>query len=209
MRLIILGPPGAGKGTQAVRIAQRLGVPQLSTGEMLRAAVQAGTEVGMQARAVMEGGALVPDHIVLRIVAERIEAPDTRQRFILDGFPRTISQAVGLDDLLAVAGGKLDMVLEIRVEQDVLLDRIVNRAAEAARRGEPVRKDDSPETLRSRLHVYAEETAPLVDYYDRRGLLRSVDGLQPIEAVAYQLRTIVDLALGEELCRDRITGKHE
>jgi adenylate kinase len=145
----------------------------------------------------MEAGALVPDDIVLRIVAERIEAPDVRQGFILDGFPRTICQAAGLDDLLAVKGRELDAVLEIRVEQRVLLDRIINRAAEAAKRGEPARRDDSPETLRSRLRVYTEETVPLVDYYARKGLLRGVDGLQPNETVADQLEVIVDLVLAK------------
>jgi adenylate kinase len=183
MRLIMLGPPGAGKGTQAVRIADRLGVPQLSTGEMLRAAVQAETEIGVQVREIIEAGALVPDDTVLRIVAERIDAPDTEAGFVLDGFPRTVGQAEGLDKLLAGRRLRVDAVVEIRVDEDALLDRILTRATEMAVRGEPVRADDNPETLRRRLHSYTEETAPVVSYYERKGLLRSVDGMQPIDAV--------------------------
>jgi adenylate kinase len=184
MRLIILGPPGAGKGTQAVRIADRLGVRHLSTGEMLRAAVQAETEIGVQVRVIIEAGALVPDHMVLRIVADRIDAPDAEAGFVLDGFPRTVGQAEGLDRLLAERRLQLDAVVEIRVDEDALLDRILTRATEMAARGEPVRKDDNPETLRRRLHSYAEETAPLVSYYGGKGLLRSIDGMEPIETVA-------------------------
>jgi adenylate kinase len=184
MRLIMLGPPGAGKGTQAVRIADRLGVRHLSTGEMLRAAVQAETEIGVQVRVIIEAGALVPDHMVLRIVADRIDAPDAEAGFVLDGFPRTVGQAEGLDRLLAERRIQLDAVVEIRVDEDALLDRILIRATEMAARGEPVRKDDNPETLRRRLHSYAEETAPLVSYYGGKGLLRSIDGMEQIETVA-------------------------
>jgi len=184
MRLIMLGPPGAGKGTQAVRIADRLGVRHLSTGEMLRAAVQAETEIGVQVRVIIEAGALVPDHMVLRIVADRIDAPDAEAGFVLDGFPRTVGQAEGLDRLLAERRIQLDAVVEIRVDEDALLDRILTRATEMAARGERVRKDDNPETLRRRLHSYAEETAPLVSYYGGKGLLRSIDGMEQIETVA-------------------------
>jgi adenylate kinase len=183
MRLIMLGPPGAGKGTQAVRIADRLGVPQLSTGEMLRAAVQAETEIGVQVRKIIEAGALVPDDTVLRIVAERIDAPDAEVGFVLDGFPRTVGQAEGLNKLLAGRRLRVDAVVEIRVDEDALLDRILTRATEMAARGEPVRADDNPETLRRRLYSYTEETAPLVSYYEHKGLLRSVDGMQPIDTV--------------------------
>jgi adenylate kinase len=187
MRLIILGPPGAGKGTQAMRIAERFGVPQLSTGEMLRAAVQGGTAIGARAKDIMEAGGLVSDGIVLGIVAERLAAPDAQRGFILDGFPRTLGQAVALDKLLADHRLKLDRVLEIRVDERALLDRIIARAREAAERGEQARKDDNPETLRNRLEAYANETAPLVDYYRRVGLLKSVDGLLSIETVAERL----------------------
>ena len=187
MRLIILGPPGAGKGTQAVRIAQRLEIPQLSTGEMLRAEEHARTNLGAQVKGIMETGGLVPDGLVLRIISERIDAPDAQHGFILDGFPRTIGQAMRLDELLAEKRLKLDAVLEIRVAEDALLDRIVTRAEEMTKEGKPARKDDNPETLRRRLQVHMEETAPLVDYYGRKGLLRSVDGLLSIETVADRL----------------------
>jgi adenylate kinase len=192
MRLVILGPPGAGKGTQAVRIAQRLGIPQLSTGEMLRSAVQARTKLGKQTKGIMERGGLVPDNIVLGIVAERIEAPDAQSGFILDGFPRTIGQAVEFDKMLAERRLLLDRVLNLRVDEHVLFDRIVTRAKEMAERGEAVRKDDNPETLHRRLAAYSEETAPLLDYYERQGLLISVDGLQPIEIVTDRLFTAID-----------------
>ncbi len=187
MRLIILGPPGAGKGTQAVRIAQRLEIPQLSTGEMLRAEEHARTNLGAQVKGIMETGGLVPDGLVLRIISERIDAQDAQHGFILDGFPRTIGQAIGLDELLAEKHLDLDAVLEIRVAEEALLDRIMTRAKEMAKEGKPARKDDNPETLRRRLHVYTEETAPLVDYYGRKGLLRSVNGLLSVEAVADRL----------------------
>jgi adenylate kinase len=191
MRLVILGPPGAGKGTQAVRIAQRLGIPQLSTGEMLRAAVHARTKLGGQTKGIMERGGLVPDNIALRIVAERIEAPDAQSGFILDGFPRTIGQAVEFDKLLAERRLKLDRVLNLRVDEHALFNHIATRATEMAA-SDAVRKDDNPETLRRRLAAYSEETAPLVDYYERQGLLRSVDGLQPIEIVTDQLFAVIN-----------------
>jgi adenylate kinase len=186
MRLIILGPPGAGKGTQAVRISERLGISHLSTGEMLRSAVRAGTAVGAQAGGIMETGGLVPDELVLRIVAERIELPDAKRGFILDGFPRTIGQAIGLDKLLADRGLALDKVLEIQVDESALIDRIVARAREAVARGSP------PARTTTRKHCIAgwvpmPGNAPLVEYYAGKGLLRSVDGLQSIETVADHL----------------------
>lgn len=187
MRLIILGPPGAGKGTQAIRIAERFGVPQLSTGEMLRAAVQGGMAIGARAKDIMEAGGLVPDDIVLEIVAERIEAADAQLGFILDGFPRTLGQAVGLDKLFVEKRLKLDRVLEIRVDEAALLDRIMTRVRETAARGGQVRKDDNLETLRNRLKAYAKETMPLIEYYRRTGLLRSVNGLLSIDEVARRL----------------------
>jgi adenylate kinase len=187
MRLIILGPPGAGKGTQSARISQRLGIPQLSTGDMLRAAVKAGTDLGKRVEGIMASGALVPDAVVLDIIAARIDETDAKAGFIMDGFPRTIPQAVGLDALLASRHVALDKVLELRVDENALIDRITTRAKEAAARGEPVRKDDNPETLIRRLQAYAKETAPLVEHFAGKGLLQSIDGLQSIEAVAAQL----------------------
>lgn len=187
MRLIILGPPGAGKGTQSARISRRLGIPQLSTGDMLRAAVKAGTGLGRRVEGIMAAGALVPDQVVLDIIAVRIDEADARAGFIMDGFPRTIPQAEGLDALLASRKLSLDKVLELRVDERTLIDRITTRAKEAAARGEPVRKDDNPETLSRRLQAYATETAPLVEHFAGKGLLQTIDGLQPIEAVEAQL----------------------
>jgi adenylate kinase len=184
MRIILLGPPGAGKGTQAVRIAARYGIPQLSTGDMLRAAVAAGTPIGLKAKAVMEAGGLVSDEIVIGIVAERIAEPDARKGFILDGFPRTVAQAEALDRMLAEKGLKLDAVLEFKVDQDRLVDRIEKRAADTRARGEPVRKDDDPEVFKTRLAAYNRDTAVVAPYYRDRGQLVEIDGMRPIEEVA-------------------------
>jgi adenylate kinase len=187
MRLILLGPPGAGKGTQADRLSQRIGIPKLSTGDMLRAAVKDGTDIGKRVEGIMSAGGLVPDEVVLGIIDARIDAADARKGFILDGFPRTIGQADGLAQLLAKRGLALDRVIEIRVDESALIDRITTRAKEAAARGEPVRRDDNAETLSRRLQAYAKETAPLVEHFAGKGLLRSVDGLQSIEAVEERL----------------------
>ena len=184
MRLIFLGPPGAGKGTQATRIVAKHGIPQLSTGDMLRAAVAAGTPVGLKAKAVMDAGGLVSDEIVIGIVADRIEEADARKGFILDGFPRTLAQAEALDSMLAGKGLKLDKVLELRVDQSKLVDRIVRRAEEAKAAGQPVRKDDDPEAFKTRLEAYNRDTAIVAPYYDKRGQLTPIDGMQPIEQVA-------------------------
>ena len=187
MRLILLGPPGSGKGTQAQRLVHRYGIIQLSTGEMLRAAVAAGTPVGLKAKDIMASGGLVPDDIVVGIISDRIDQPDAKKGFILDGFPRTVAQAEALDQELAARGIQLDAVLELEVDEDALLDRIRGRAEEAASRGEPVRRDDNPEVFKTRLHVYRKQTAPLTEYYRSRGLLNIVDGLQAIDAVTEQL----------------------
>lgn len=184
MRLIFLGPPGAGKGTQATRIVAKHGIPQLSTGDMLRAAVAAGTPVGLKAKAVMDAGGLVSDEIVIGIVADRIEEQDARTGFILDGFPRTLAQAEALDSMLAGKGLKLDKVLELRVDQSKLVDRIVRRAEEAKAAGQPVRKDDDPEVFKTRLEAYNRDTAIVAPYYEKRGQLTPIDGMQPIEQVA-------------------------
>ena len=191
MRLILLGPPGAGKGTQAVRLVEKHGIPQLSTGDMLRAAVAAGTPVGLQAKAVMEAGGLVSDAIVIGIVADRIEQPDARNGFILDGFPRTVAQAEALDAMLAEKHMELDAVVELVVDQDALVHRIVKRAAEAAAAGQPVRKDDDPEVFKTRLAAYNADTAVVAPYYARTGKLKQIDGMQPVDAVTAALAAII------------------
>lgn len=191
MRLIFLGPPGAGKGTQATRIVAKHGIPQLSTGDMLRAAVAAGTPVGLKAKAVMDAGGLVSDEIVIGIVADRIEEADAKKGFILDGFPRTLAQAEALDSMLAGKGLKLDKVLELRVDQTKLVDRIVRRAEEAKAAGQPVRKDDDPEVFKTRLEAYNRDTAIVAPYYEKRGQLTPIDGMQPID----QVSTAIEQAL--------------
>ena len=183
MRIILLGPPGAGKGTQAVRLVERFGIPQLSTGDMLRAAVTAGTPVGLKAKAMMERGELVPDDVVVGIVEDRIAEDDARGGFILDGFPRTVAQAEAFDTMLAGHGLKLDGVIELKVDEAALLKRIEKRAAETAARGEPIRKDDNPEVFKTRLAAYRAQTAPLSAYYQSRGVLKSVDGMKAIDEV--------------------------
>jgi adenylate kinase len=184
MRLILLGPPGAGKGTQAQRLVQKHGIVQLSTGDMLRAAVKAGTLVGLRAKAIMDRGELVPDDIVVTIVSERIDEPDAKNGFILDGFPRTVPQAVALDKMLKEKRLKLDGVIELKVDSSILQSRIENRMREAHARGEPLRSDDDPEVLKRRVDAYKEQTAPLVDYYRWQGTLKSVDGMRAIDEVA-------------------------
>jgi adenylate kinase len=190
MRLILLGPPGAGKGTQAGRLVEKFGIPQLSTGDMLRAAVKAETPVGKAAKAVMDAGSLVSDEIVIGIVAERIEEADARKGFILDGFPRTVPQADALGALLAQKGLALDAVILFDVDQSKLLARIVKRAEETAARGEPVRKDDDPKVFAERLVAYNRDTAIVAPYYERLGLLRTIDGMQPVDAVAASIAAI-------------------
>jgi adenylate kinase len=194
MRLILLGPPGAGKGTQALRLVAKYGIVQLSTGEMLREAVKAGTPIGRQVKDIMAGGGLVPDNIVVSIVGQRIEEPDARKGFILDGFPRTVPQAQALDRLLDAKGHGLDVVIELRVDEDALLKRIENRIAEMKARGEPLRSDDNPEVLRQRLGAFRQQTAPLVAYYRGKNLLRSVNGMAPIPDVT----AAIDKALPPE-----------
>jgi adenylate kinase len=192
MRLIFLGPPGAGKGTQAARIVAKHGIPQLSTGDMLRAAVTAGTPIGVKAKAVMDAGGLVSDEIVIGIVADRIEEPDAKKGFILDGFPRTLAQAEALDTMLASKGLKLDTVLELKVDQSKLVDRIVKRAEEAKAAGQPVRKDDDPEVFKTRLEAYNRDTAVVSPYYAARGQVVDIDGMQPIDHVT----AAIEKALG-------------
>jgi adenylate kinase len=191
MRLILLGPPGAGKGTQSARIVERYGIPQLSTGDMLRAAVAARTPVGLKAKAVMDAGRLVSDDIVVGIVAERIEQPDARRGFILDGFPRTIAQAEALETMLAGKGLRLDAVIELKVDQDKLVHRIVKRAEDARARGEAVRKDDDPEVFKTRLAAYNRDTAAIAPFYAARGQLSVLDGMRSIEAISADIETLL------------------
>lgn len=192
MRIILLGPPGAGKGTQSTRIVERFGIPQLSTGDMLRAAVAAGTPVGLEAKAIMESGGLVPNEVVVGIVADRIEEADARNGFILDGFPRTVEQAAALDRMLEEKNLKLDTVVELAVDEDALVGRIAKRASETAARGEPVRKDDTPEVFKTRLEAYRAQTAPLSAYYASLGMLETLDGMKPIDVVTAELMTTLE-----------------
>ena len=191
MRLILLGPPGAGKGTQAQRLVQKHGIIQLSTGEMLRAAVAAETPVGLQAKDVMASGSLVPDEIVIGIISDRLDQPDMKNGFILDGFPRTVPQAAALDELLKKKHIKLDAVVELRVNESALLDRVETRVAEMRARGEEVRIDDTPEVLSKRLASYRSMTEPLIHYYSERRKLATVDGMMTIEQVTREINRIL------------------
>ncbi|MHC5653064.1 adenylate kinase [Stappia sp.] len=192
MRLIFLGPPGAGKGTQAARLVEKHGIPQLSTGDMLRAAVAAETPVGLKAKSVMDAGGLVSDDIVIGIVADRIEEADAQNGFILDGFPRTVAQAEALDRMLEGKGLKLDTVLELEVDQTRLVERIMKRAADARAAGQPVRKDDDPEVFKQRLAAYNRDTAVVAPYYRSRNQLRSIDGMKSIDEVSAQIDSALD-----------------
>ena len=189
MRLILLGPPGAGKGTQAQRIVEAFDIAQLSTGDMLRAAVAAETPVGLQAKEIMARGELVTDSVVIQIVSDRIDEPDCANGFILDGFPRTVRQAEALETLLESKGMQLNTTVELSVDEAVLLSRIEKRAAETAG---GARADDNAEALKKRLDVYREQTAPLIEFYKGKGLLRSVDGMQPIDAVTASIMAVLE-----------------
>lgn len=192
MRLILLGPPGAGKGTQAERLVAKHKIVQLSTGDMLRAAVAAGTPVGMEAKDLMARGALCPDSLVVSIVADRIEQPDARNGFILDGFPRTVAQAEALDEMLKEKGLDLDAVVELAVDENALVERVERRAREAEAAGKPVRPDDAPETVKRRIADFHRVTSLLGPFYEERGVYAKVDGMTSIDDVARQ----IDDALG-------------
>jgi adenylate kinase len=191
MRLVLLGPPGAGKGTQARHLVERFKVIQLSTGDLLRAAVAAGTPVGRRAGDIMASGGLVPDEVVVAIVADRIGEPDAGNGFVLDGFPRTVPQAEALGEILERKGTGLDAVIELKVDEAAMLARITGRAASMAAQGEALRADDNPESVRKRLAAYRAQTAPLTEYYARKGLLRAVDGMAPIERVTAAIAEVL------------------
>lgn len=191
MRLILLGPPGAGKGTQAERLLLRHGIPQLSTGDMLRSAVAAGSPVGVEAKAVMDAGELVSDAVVNAIVSDRIGESDCLNGFILDGYPRTLVQADAVEAMLAAKGLKLDAVIELAVDDKALVGRVVKRADDAKASGAVARKDDNPRVFDERLREYYKKTAPLTGYYHAKGLLKVVDGMLPIDAVTSSIEEIV------------------
>lgn len=195
MRIILLGPPGSGKGTQAQRLVQRYGIVQLSTGEMLRAAVAAGTPVGLKAKEIMASGGLVPDDVVVGIISDRLDQPDAKAGFILDGFPRTVPQAEALDELLRHKHLKLDAVIELRVNESALLSRVETRVAQMRERGEEIRVDDTPEVLTKRLASYRSQTEPLIHYYSERRKLSTIDGMMAIDEVTRAIHRQL-LALG-------------
>ncbi len=195
MRLILLGPPGAGKGTQAQCLVSKYRIVQLSTGDMLRAAVAGGTPIGLRAKAIMERGELVPDEVVVAIIADRIDQPDAKRGFVLDGFPRTVSQAQALDRLLAERGLTLDGVIELKVDEGILLKRIETRVAQMTARGEKLRADDNPDVLRGRLAAYRAQTAPLTDHYASKGMLKAVDGMAAIDDVTEAINRLLSQAM--------------
>ena len=188
MNIILFGPPGAGKGTQAELLAQSRGMVQLSTGDMLRAAIAAGTELGLQAKEIMDAGKLVSDDIMIGMIAERMEADDCKNGVILDGFPRTVAQARALDAMFADKGISLDSVIEIRVDENALFARIEKRAAETG----GARSDDNAEVLAARLKVYHDNTAPVLPYYEDKGQLVTIDGMQPVEEVNKQIEACLN-----------------
>lgn len=194
VNIILLGPPGAGKGTQAEKLQERFGLVQLSTGDLLRAAVAQGTEAGKAAKAVMESGGLVSDDIVIAILRDRLADPNCAQGVIFDGFPRTLAQADALEALLAELGQGLYAAIELEVDDGVLVERILNRAEEARAAGKPVRADDNADTVAQRLAAYHAETAPLISFYGDKGVLKSVDAMKAIETVEASLSTLVEEA---------------
>ncbi|MBS9720368.1 adenylate kinase [Tianweitania sp. BSSL-BM11] len=191
MRLILLGPPGAGKGTQAQRLVERHGIPQLSTGDMLRAAVKAQTEIGLRAKSVMDAGQLVSDEIVNQIVSERVDEVDCANGFILDGFPRTVPQAQALNAILEGKGLSLDAVIELKVDEEALMSRIEKRVADTIAAGGTVRADDNAESFGKRLEEYRAKTAPLSAYYAETGQLRVIDGMADMDVVTAEIEKIV------------------
>jgi adenylate kinase len=185
MRLILLGPPGAGKGTQAKILVEAFGIPQLSTGDILRSAIAEQTPLGLEAKAIMDRGDLVSDAVVNGIVSDRLDHDDCKPGFILDGFPRTIAQAEALDEMLAEKGIGLDAVIELKADADELVRRVIQRSRDSNR------PDDNPEVVRKRLEVYESSTAPLVDYYKGQGLVKTVDGMEPVDNVTTAIKAAI------------------
>lgn len=194
MRLVLLGPPGAGKGTQAARLVEKHGVPQLSTGDMLRAAVAAKTPIGLRAKEIMDAGALVPDEVVIGLIDERLGASDCANGFILDGFPRTVAQAEALRELLDRRGLTLDAVLELAVDEGALVDRMRKRVDETRAAGGAVRADDNPESFKTRLEAYRAQTAPVSAHYAKRSELTKIDGMAPIDDVTAEIDRALSVA---------------
>jgi adenylate kinase len=192
VNLVLFGPPGAGKGTQAKILTETRGLQQLSTGDMLRAAIAAGTALGLECKAIMDRGDLVSDAIVIGIIAERLDQPDCANGAVFDGFPRTIAQAEALDRLLQSRGSQIDVAIELRVNDEILIQRSKNRVAEMTAAGKTPRPDDTPETLRTRLDVYYKNTAPLIAYYRNQGKLRTVDGMASISDVTREIAQVLD-----------------
>ena len=193
MIIVLFGPPAAGKGTQAHRIKAKFDVAHLSTGDMLRAAIAQGSDIGMTAKSIMDSGKLVPDEVVVGIIAERIKAPDCAKGFVLDGFPRTVQQATALDTMLKSQNLGVDHVIVMSVDEAELVKRVENRASQARSNKQPVRADDDPETFKRRLGVYSSETAPVLPYYKNQGKVRSVEAMQAIDAVTAQIDAILSL----------------
>ncbi len=207
MRLILLGPPGAGKGTQAARLVEKYGIAHLSTGDMLRAAIAAETPIGLKAKDIMASGALVPDEVVVGIIADRIEQPDCANGFILDGFPRTVPQAEALEALLKQKKLKLDAVVQLLVNEAILLQRVENRIAQMRERGEAIRADDNVEALAKRLEVYRGQTEPLVHYYGDRRMLATVDGMKSIDEVTTEIDRILAAAVPSAAAKPKKPAK--
>jgi len=192
LNLVLFGPPGAGKGTQAKLLMQARALPQLSTGDMLRAAISSGSPLGLQCRGIMDRGDLVSNEIVIRIIAERLDEPDCATGAIFDGFPRTIGQAEALDRLLQSRGRKIHVAIELKINDEMLLQRAESRIREMIASGQVPRPDDTPETLRNRLEVYYRKTAPLIAYYRNQDKLRTVDGMGAIPEVAREIAAVLD-----------------
>ena len=194
MNVVLLGPPGAGKGTQSKRLEENYGLKQLSTGDILRAECQSGSELGQSAKAIMDRGDLLPDDMIVDMIAGAIEKDEFAKGVIFDGFPRTVAQAEALDTMLSAKGKSLDAVIELTVDEDELVNRLNTRIQQAKDAGEEVRSDDNEETLRNRLSVFREQTAPIIPFYETKGMLERVDGMQSIESVSAAIDSVIQKA---------------